>query len=112
MLRGYADEHLHSGIVRALQARGMDVVTVQERGKAGGSDRELLAEALREERVMLTNDADFLGIAAELAARQETFAPIFFWPQRGRRIGEVVRSVLREARSRDYASSCSLVFFV
>ncbi len=90
----------------------MDIVTVQERGMAGEHDPALLASALGEERVMLTNDSDFLALAAILAIRQERFAPIFFWPQRGRRIGETVRAILREARTRDYAAACSRVFYL
>jgi len=112
VLKWYADEHVHARIVQALRARGMDVVTVQDQGRERAKDRELLSEALANERVMLTNDADFLAIAAELSKRQVALAPIFYWPQRGRRIGEVPRSILREARSWDYAAACSRVFFV
>jgi hypothetical protein len=60
---------------------------------------------------MLTNDTDFLRLAAERAAGQEEFAPIFFWPQQRRSIGQLVRSIVREARQNNYESACSRIFF-
>ena len=48
MLKVYADEHVIAPLVEALRKRGMDVVTVQERGREGANDAELLAEALHE----------------------------------------------------------------
>ena len=75
---------------------GMDVVTVQERQGEGTDDTEVLAEATRDSRVVLTNDADFLALAARLAGQREPFAPIFFWPQNRRRVGDLVRSIIRE----------------
>lgn len=112
MLRAYADEHVVFAIVQALRARGMDVVTVQDRGREGTDDPELLAEALSEERVMLTNDTDFLALAAQNSARGMTFAPIFFWPQQGRRIGEIVRRIIRQASGLDYEAAQSMVYFL
>jgi len=53
VLRAYADEHVHAAIVQALRARGMDVVTVQDRGREGTDDAELLAEALRDGAVVI-----------------------------------------------------------
>lgn len=112
MLRGYADEHVVFALVEALRQRGMDIVRVQDRGREETDDADLLDETLAEKRVMLTNDTDFLKLAAQRATNQEEFAPIFFWPQQQRSIGQLVRSVIREASLRDYASACSRVFFL
>lgn len=112
MLKGYADEHVVFGLVQALRQRGMDVVRVQERGRGQADYTDLLNEALTDERVMLTNDTDFLTLAAERAARQERFAPIFFWPQQRRSIGQLVQSIIREASRHEYTSACSQVFFL
>jgi hypothetical protein len=111
MLKGYADEHVALALVEALRRRGMDVVRVQDRGREETEDSELLDEALADERAMLTNDIDFLRLAAERAAEQERFAPIFFWPQQRRAIGQLVRGIIREASRHDYQSACSQVFF-
>jgi predicted nuclease of predicted toxin-antitoxin system len=90
----------------------MDVVTAQERGREDADDARLLAEALADRRVMLTNDTDFLVLAARHSAQGETFAPIYFWPQQGRSVGEIVRRVLRAASVEDYTSACSRVHFL
>jgi hypothetical protein len=63
-------------------------------------------------RVMLTNDVDFLMLAARRVEQQQRFAPIFFWPQQCRSIGQLVRSIIREASRHDYDSACSQVFFL
>jgi hypothetical protein len=112
VLKAYADEHVVFAIVQALRARGMDVVTVQERGKQGASDAILLAEAIADQRILLTNDKDFLVLAAEHAVRREVFAPIFFWPQQKRPVGDIVRGTIREASRSDYSSTCSRVVFL
>jgi len=112
VLKGYADVHVVFAIVELLRRRGMDVVTVQDRGNDEAGDRDLLMHALAEQRVMLTNDTDFLALAARYSRQGETFAPIYYWPQQGRPVGEMVRRILREAASEDYRSACSRVHFL
>ena len=112
MLRVYADEHVIAPLVEALRKRGMDVITVQERGREGADDAELSAEALHEQRIMLTNDQDFLVLASQHAARGDTFAPIFFWPQQQRQIGQLICRIIRVASQQEYAKVCSHVFFL
>ncbi len=112
MLKGYADVHVVFAIVQALRRRGMDILTAWDHGHEEADDAELLAEALADQRVMLTNDTDFLVLAARCWAQGETFAPIYFWPQQGRPIGEMVRRVLREASLEDFPSACSRVHFL
>lgn len=53
-----ADENIHPDVVRGLAARGMNIRSILENG-AGLSDREVLGVAHREQRVVLTHDADF-----------------------------------------------------
>lgn len=112
MLKAYTDEHVVFGLVQALRQRGMDVVRVQDRGRAQADDADLLDEALHDERIMLTNDTDFLILAAQRTELQQRFAPIFFWPQQRRSIGQLIRSIIREASRSDYDSMCSQVFFL
>jgi hypothetical protein len=89
----------------------MDVVRRQDRGHEQADNADLLSEALANERVMLTNDTDFLALATERTARQKRFAPIFFWPQPRRSSGQPVHAIIREASRHDYNSTCSQVFF-
>jgi hypothetical protein len=112
VLKGYADHHVVFPLVAALRRRGMEVVTAIERGQQQANDSELLALALAEQRVMLTNDTDFLILAAKMSSQGETFAPIFFWPQQKRKIGPMMRCIIREASRHEYEAILSQVFFL
>jgi predicted nuclease of predicted toxin-antitoxin system len=56
----YLDEHVHRAITLGLRLRGVDVLTVQEDGKAGASDPQVLDRAFELQRVMFSQDQDFL----------------------------------------------------
>ena len=60
----YMDEHVHSAVTAGLCTRGVDVLTAQEARMAGAPDVDHLALANREERVLFTQDADFLRLNA------------------------------------------------
>jgi predicted nuclease of predicted toxin-antitoxin system len=112
VLPSYADVHVPYPIVQGLRMRGMHVVTAQDRGHHQAHDGVLLSQALQEHRVMLTCDHDFLRLAASLSRQGEPFAPIYFWPQQARSIGEMIRRILAEASEGDYRNACSQVFFL
>ena len=112
MLKGYTDEHVSHAIVRSLRARGMDVESVTERGGQGTPDDRLLDQALAEERAMLTCDTDFLRLANERWAAGIKFAPIFFWAQQQRTVGQVVREVIQLAATHTYDEASSRVFYL
>jgi len=63
-IRYYADEHVSRAVIVGLRQRGVDVLSVPEANKLGTSDKEHLAFALAEERVLFTHDADFLRLAS------------------------------------------------
>ena len=69
-IKFYLDEHIHSAGAEGLRRRGVNVLTVQEAGKTGVSDREQLGFALTENRVMVTMDSDFLTLAVEGASHK------------------------------------------
>lgn len=60
----YTDEHVPRAVARGLLERGVDTLTVVEAGMLGASDREHLAFALGEGRVLFTQDDDFLRLHA------------------------------------------------
>ena len=64
-IRFYTDEQVARAVVRGLRRRGVDVLTVPEAGTLGVSDAEQLHRARDEERVIFTQDDDFLRLAAE-----------------------------------------------
>jgi len=57
-LRFLADEGCDFAVVRALRAAGHDVAAVRE-VMAGASDETVIGLALREARILLTEDKDF-----------------------------------------------------
>lgn len=60
------DEMYPPALAETLRAAGMEVSTVAERGLAGRSDADILAAAVREGYVLLTeNVSDFGRIVAE-----------------------------------------------
>jgi len=58
VLRFLADESCDFAVVRALRAEGHDVLAVSEVTQRS-DDRELIEQARREERILLTEDKDF-----------------------------------------------------
>jgi predicted nuclease of predicted toxin-antitoxin system len=58
LLRFLADESCDYSIVRSLKAAGYDVLAVSEYSTRS-IDRELIEQAYREQRVLITEDKDF-----------------------------------------------------
>jgi Domain of unknown function (DUF5615) len=52
--RLYADEDFDKGVVARLRLLGHDVLTVQEAGRCGGPDTQVLADATIDGRAVLT----------------------------------------------------------
>ncbi|NNJ26088.1 DUF5615 family PIN-like protein [Alienimonas chondri] len=71
-IRFYCDEHVPSVVVDQLRGRGVDCLTVQQDGRGGLSDSDVLDRAGVLGRVVLTSDAGFARIAHE---RQRNGAP-------------------------------------
>ena len=112
MLKALADEHVIGALVDALRKRRMDVVTVLELGLKSAEDSVLMAQALTDQRLLLTNDTDFLALAADCHSRTDVFPPILFWPQQQRPIGYLIGQIIVLASHEDYAELCSRVFFL
>ena len=89
VIRYYVDEHIAGAVVRALRARGVDAKTVTEARLRQAEDDEHLAFALRENRVTVTCDADYL----RLHAQGVEHAGIVYSP-RQMGIGALVRRLL------------------
>lgn len=60
-LRFLADESCDFAVVRALRAAGFDVVAVSE-VMIRSVDRDLIEQASREQRILITEDKDFGGL--------------------------------------------------
>jgi hypothetical protein len=96
MLTGYTDENVQSAIVAGLRQRSMDIVTAEERNQRQTDDEVLLETATAEQRLMLSNDTDFLRIHAEWLRVGRDHAGIVFWRQ-DLSIGETITRILQYA---------------
>jgi hypothetical protein len=85
----YLDENLSPRIAKQLRQRGIAVVTTQEIGKRGDSDKSHLARATEMGCVLVTSDTDFLRMAAEGADH----TGIVFGIQEDNTIGDWVKGL-------------------
>lgn len=77
-VRYYFDNHLPNAVANQLLLRGVDMLTAHQAGRRSHPDDELLRLATTEGRVVVTEDADFLKLAADFAARGEPYEGIVF----------------------------------
>ncbi|GMT48906.1 MAG: hypothetical protein IEMM0008_0445 [bacterium] len=64
-IKYYTDEHVSKAVVKGLRGRGLDVLTSQEAKMLGVPDEEHLSLAADLERVLFTQDDDFLRLHAK-----------------------------------------------
>lgn len=82
-----ADEHIKKGISDGIKRRGVELHTVEEEEIKGKSDEDLLRFAKERDRVILTNDSDFLEM--------EDHPGILYITTQYASIGEIVQEVVR-----------------
>jgi predicted nuclease of predicted toxin-antitoxin system len=63
-IRFHLDENCHRAIAEGLRRRDIDVTTTPEVGLLGALDEEQAAYGLSQERVIFTQDRDFLRLHA------------------------------------------------
>jgi hypothetical protein len=63
-IRFYTDEHIAKAIIRGLRRHGVDVLSVPDTGMFGATDDQHFVRAQAEGRVIISQDKDFLVIAA------------------------------------------------
>ena len=64
-IRFHLDEHVRPGLAVGLRAHGIDVTTAHDANLLGAKDRGHIAHALKESRVIVTHDHDYLRLHAE-----------------------------------------------
>ena len=75
----YIDENVHRGITNGLRLRGVDVLTVQDDGRASFSDTLILDRATEtERRVVFSQDEDFLAEANRRRAQIINFPGVIY----------------------------------
>lgn len=89
-IRFHLDENCDLAIAEGLRRRGVDVTTTPEAGLLEASDQEQLEYSRRENRVIFTQDADFL----RLHAAGVSHAGIVYCHQQSRSVGEMIRGLV------------------
>lgn len=87
----YMDENVHGAITTGLRLRGVDVLTVQEDDRAGLPDPLVLDRAMELERIVFTQDSDFLIQANRRQAQGLSFAGVVYGHQLLVQIGDCIR---------------------
>ncbi|MFB2982775.1 DUF5615 family PIN-like protein [Microseira sp. BLCC-F43] len=89
-IRFHMDENVNGAIADGLRRRGIDVTTTPEEGLIGASDEEHVAFALSQNRVIFTQDDDFL----RLDRAGVEHAGITYCKQNSRSIGDILRTLI------------------
>lgn len=89
-IRFYFDVHIPRAVAMGLRRRGIDVVRAQEVGLADVTDEAHLAFALRERRVMVSQDADFIV----LVEQGHSNCGLAYCEQGSRSIGEMISALV------------------
>jgi hypothetical protein len=87
VLRFHLDEHVAHAVAHGLRQRQIDVTTTTDAGLLSAPDEDHLNFALGQNRVVFTNDSDFL----RLAANGRHHAGIVYCPPEASGIGDVAR---------------------
>jgi len=85
----FMDVHVPAGVTEGLRRKRIDVLTAQADAAGRMPDEALLARATALGRVLLTQDADFLEIAARWQGQNLAFRGVLFAPQ-GTPIGRII----------------------
>lgn len=93
MIALYMDENVQGAISRELRQRGIDVLTVQEDGRSGLPDPQILDRAQELGRVLFTHDDDLLAEATTRLRTNANFAGVIFAHQEKVSIGKCVEDL-------------------
>lgn len=89
-IRFHLDENVDPDVARALRRQGIDVTTTVEMNLLGQSDEVQFELVLRQKRIIVTHDTDFLRFATQT---KEHWG-IAFCQKGTRSIGEMIRSLI------------------
>ncbi len=89
----YMDENVHRGITSGLRQRGVDVLTVQEDGFSGSPDPIILDRATELQRILFSQDEDFLAEANRRQVEGANFPGVIYAHKLRVSVGDCVRDL-------------------
>ncbi|MGD9856540.1 MAG: DUF5615 family PIN-like protein [Planctomycetaceae bacterium] len=111
-LRLYMDVHIPAAVTTGVRRCDVDVITSQEDGTREREDEPLLERATELGRLLVTQDDDFLAIAADWQATGRSFVGIIYAHQRGPSIGQMIDDLELLAAYSEPDELASLVTFL
>jgi hypothetical protein len=111
MIALYMDVHVHGAVTNQLRRRGVEVLTAQEDHRREADDDELLDRARKLQRLIFTQDEDFLALASEWQRSKRPFAGIAYGT-RQRLIGRYVEDLELIAKSTELAEWENAIIFL
>jgi Domain of unknown function (DUF5615) len=106
------DENVPLPITDGLRKRGVDVLTAQEDNRQATPDFMLLDRAMELQRVMFTQDEDFLAIANFRQQEELSFAGVIYAHQQNVRTGDCVRDLEIIAKVSEPEDLANRVFYL
>jgi hypothetical protein len=89
-IRFFMDQNFPGPASTGLRRHGVDVLTAQEAGRCGITDRDQLEFAWAEERVLVTFDPDFLALHKSGVSH----SGIAWCPETKHSIGQLIQALL------------------
>jgi predicted nuclease of predicted toxin-antitoxin system len=89
----YMDENIPRAVTNGLRLRGVDVLTVQEDNRGGAPDLVVLDRAAALDRLVFTQDEDFLVEAQHRQQEGINFAGIVYIHHQRLIVGECIREL-------------------
>ena len=89
-IKFHLDENISLAIANGLRRRAIDISTTPEQGMIGQSDEQQLEFGLSQDRVIFTQDTDFL----RLHRAGYPHAGIVYCPQKSKSIGEILQGLI------------------
>jgi predicted nuclease of predicted toxin-antitoxin system len=108
----YMDEHIHKSITTGLRQRGINVLTVQEDDLTGSPDQIILDRAAELERVILTQDDDFLALAHHRQTEGIYFSGVIYAHQQNITVGNCIRDLEMIAQVCEPDDFCNFVQYL
>jgi hypothetical protein len=89
----YFDQHVPAAIGEALLTRGIDVLTTADDGSEDWDDDAILQRATELERLVFSQDSDFLTLAHVWAKQGRPFAGLVYGHQLRVTIGQAIHDL-------------------
>ncbi len=89
----YMDENVHRAITNGLRLRGVDVLTAQEDKRSGFRDPKILDRATELQRILFTQDDDFLTEANRRQTEKIDFLGIIYAHKLRVSVGDCIRDL-------------------